>query len=76
MAPRSEGEQFYPGPSPASPATRAPHGLQGEGGESPRQSTEKERKTSTREGGGRRREEGGLKGRKGGEEEESTKFGK
>lgn len=49
MAPHSGGEQFYPGPSPASPspATRAPNRLQRERGEAPRQSTVGDR------GGGR-----------------------
>lgn len=56
MAPRSGGEQFYPGPSPASPATRAPHRLQRERGEAPRQSTERDRETRTGEGWGTREE--------------------
>lgn len=53
MAPRSGGEQFYPGPCPASPATRAPHRLQKERGEAPRQSTARDR------GEGGRRERSG-----------------
>lgn len=78
MAPRSGGKQFYPGPSPASPATRAPNRLQRERGEAPRQSTgrqgdedrggQREVRDGEERGGGRRRE----KSRGAGEEEEEA----
>lgn len=70
MAPRSGGEQFNPGPSPASPspATRAPNRLQRERGEAPHQSTEREGKggrVGEGRGGTRGEEEGEAGGRKG-----------
>lgn len=75
MAARSGGEQFNPGPSPASPspATRAPNRLQRERGEAPHQSTERDRETGTGRGrGGDKR----RKGRGGREGAESLRGGK
>lgn len=43
VAPRSGGKQFYPGPSLATPATRALSRLQRERGEAPCQSTQRQR---------------------------------
>lgn len=70
MAPRSGGEQFYPGPSPASPspATRAPNRLQRRERRSTASIDEERRgKTETGEGRGGdkrgrgRRREGGCR---------------
>lgn len=74
MAPRSGGEQFYPGPSPASPTTRAPYRLQRERGEAPRQSDRKGDRD--REGQGETREETEEEGGGSREYKRSKKIGR